>query len=53
MRGQGAIKNVARARTPKHQINVSTINYIASYLNYITTMGRKRTFNDADLVQPD
>jgi hypothetical protein len=26
---------------------------IASYLNYITTMGRKRTSNDADLVQPN
>ena len=27
-------------------------NYIAFYFNYITTMGRKRTFNDTDLVQP-
>ena len=26
--------------------------YIASYLNYITIMGRKRASNDADLVQP-
>jgi hypothetical protein len=27
-------------------------NYIASYLNYITTMGRKRAFGDAGLVRP-
>jgi hypothetical protein len=27
--------------------------YITSYLNRTTTMGRKRTSNDADLVQPD
>jgi hypothetical protein len=26
--------------------------YIASYLNFIATMGRKRTSNNADLVQP-
>jgi len=32
--------------------NVSTMETIAFYFNYITTMGRKRTFNDADLVQP-
>ena len=25
---------------------------VASYLNYITTMGRKRTSNNTDLVQP-
>jgi hypothetical protein len=43
---------MARARTPKREANVSTIETIASYLNYIVTMGRKRTFDDADLVQP-
>ena len=26
-------------------------NYIASYLNYIATMGRERTFGDAGLVR--
>jgi FMN phosphatase YigB (HAD superfamily) len=42
MRRWGPVGNVACARTPKIQ-NVFTI---ASYLNYITTMGHKRTSKD-------
>ena len=53
MRRQGPIK-IWPVR--EHQ-NINTrlyrSIYIASYLNYITAMGRKRTSNDADLVQPE
>jgi len=41
MRRQGPIANMARARTPKFQTNVSTTESITSYLDYITLMGRK------------
>ena len=41
MRRQGPLANMARARTPKFQTNVSTTESIASHLDFITIMGRK------------
>ena len=38
----GPVANVARAWTPKFQMKVSTVESIASHLDYIAIIGRKR-----------
>ena len=51
MRRWGPVGNVARGEHQNFKCLYHRI-YIASYLNCITIMGRKRASNDADLVQP-
>ena len=52
MRGQGAIK-MWPVRENQKVNKYLHWNYMASCLNYTTTMGRKCISNDADLVQLD
>ena len=44
---------MARARITKKSKCLYYRIYIGSYLNYMTILGRKRTSDDADLMQPN